>query len=152
MKPFQFRLSHVLSVREMETLRAQEALASAQMAATEAAVHLQAARSARQAFSRELEVRRGAGMAAWEWAATGRQHEELSRAETAASETLQRALEMVAARQGDLEGALRREESLQHLKEQQWEEYRQADLQAEQADNDEMARTMRLSRKGVGVI
>ena len=149
MAPFRFTLEKVLTVREMETLQAHEVLVAAQSRAVEASLMMDEARRARQAFAARLEERRERGMAAWEWAASSRQHESLSRAESAAADLVQRAQEGVAAARVQLEGALAREEALNKLRERQWEEFRSTELLAEQAINDELAQIMRL-RKGVG--
>lgn len=150
MRSFRFSLQRVLTVRELETLQAQQALAGAQAAAKEAAAALAEIRAARQEFVVKLEERRARGMVAWEWTATSRHHEALSRQEGLAANALHAALERVATRQVELERALQREQVLEQLRDQQQAAYQYAEQLAEQAAIDEMAQRTRLVHKGVG--
>lgn len=149
MMGFHFRLDPLLSMRELERLQAQEAFSSAQRAAEEAAMHLDAASTALHNFVTALEERRSRGMTAWEWAATGRQHEGLGAQERVARRELDRALVVLGSRRLELEKALRQEESLQRLRERQWAEHQVAALQSEQVEMDELARLAHLSRREV---
>lgn len=148
MKPFRFQLEKVLTVREMQSLSAQEALGAAQAARREAQERLAEAAARRRAYVTDLEQRRRTGMPAWEWVITSRRLDQLSREEQAAVERLHAALEAVSLCRGKLAEAKQQEEVLVRLRERHQEVHRQVALLEDQARTDEMAQVVRLVRKG----
>ncbi|MDF2627100.1 MAG: hypothetical protein K0R39_931 [Symbiobacteriaceae bacterium] len=134
-------------MRAREALRAQQALAEAQRASGDAARALDQVRAERAEFNGDLAVRRARGMAAWEWSVTSRRLDDFRLAELAAIEALRLARELEAERRLTLNAAKQREESLNQLEQRQREAYLYLALQEEQVLTDELAQSMRLTRK-----
>jgi flagellar FliJ protein len=149
-KPFRFNLEKVLKVRQLETLKAKQALAEAQLLAGQAWAASEQARAARVAFEGEMERRRSRRITAGEWAALSEQHDQLTAREKEAARRLHEALALVAERRSQLEEAQRREKALEKLREQQFEAYLHEEQLAEQAEVDEMAQNLSRAQKGVG--
>lgn len=149
MKPFRFGLEKVLALRAMQTMQAQQALAAAHAATSEAAVALRRVQAERSEFNAALAERRSRGMVAWEWSRTSQRLEAFREAELAAAEQLRLAQETEAARRLALQAAKQREETLNRLKERQREVYEHEALLEEQGLLDELAQTMRPTRRRV---
>lgn len=149
MKPFRFGLEKVLALRAMQTMQAQQALAAAHAATSEAAEALRRVQAERSEFNAALAERRSRGMVAWEWSRTSQRLEAFREAELAAAEQLRLAQETEAARRLALQAAKQREETLNRLKERQREVYEHEALLEEQGLLDELAQTMRPTRRRV---
>jgi flagellar FliJ protein len=149
-KPFRFNLEKVLKVREVETMKAKQALAAAQLVAGQAWVTTEQRRSQRAAFEAEWEAKRSRRMSAGEWNAASERQALLVQAEQEAVQALHAALAVVAERRSELEEAERKEKALTKLREQQFEAHEYAMRAEEQVITDEIAQTVRQQQKGVG--
>lgn len=150
MKPFRFSLEKVLKVRQLETTKAKQALAMAQLTSGQAWVASEKARASRVAFEADWERRRAGRSSVSAWQEAAARHEELVAAEKEAVERLHAALAEVAAKRAELEEAQRREKALEKLREQQYAAHEYTEQTSEQALIDEMAQTMGRIEKGVG--
>lgn len=150
MKPFRFSLEKVLKVRQVETMKAKQSLASSQLVAGQAWVSMERARAARIAFEAEWEERRKRRMSAKDWVESGERHEGLIQSEKNAADSLHKALRIVAEKRAELEEAERREKALDKLREQQYEAHEYQERAEEQAVTDEIAQNVRRVAKGVG--
>ncbi|HWI65935.1 MAG TPA: flagellar FliJ family protein [Symbiobacteriaceae bacterium] len=153
MKPFRFNLEKVLKVRQVETTKAKQALAAAQLASGQAWVQMENCRKQRIAFEADWEARRKGRMTAAEWNQASERQSQLVQVEKDAVDTLHRALAVVAERRAELEEAERKEKALTKLREQQYEAHEYAERAEEQIITDEIAQTVRRThqqQKGVG--
>lgn len=153
MKPFRFNLEKVLKVREVETMKAKQALAKAQLASGQAWVVMENCRRQRVAFEGEWETRRKGRMTAAEWNQASERLSAFVREEQKAVELLHQALAAVAEKRAELEEAERKEKALTKLREQQYEAHEYAERAEEQLVTDEIAQTVRRAHqqeKGVG--
>lgn len=149
MKPFRFSLEKVLNVRQLQTTKAKQALASAQLVAGQAWMALEQARVARVTFETEWEARRTSRMTAGEWAAASQTQDGLVEAAKAAADRLHSALEVVAELREELVEAQRKEKALEKLRDQQREAHEHAMRATEQAETDEVAQAVGRAQKGV---
>ncbi|HYF79298.1 MAG TPA: flagellar export protein FliJ [Symbiobacteriaceae bacterium] len=149
MKPFRFGLEKVLALRALQAMKAQQALAEAQAAVLAAAAALEQVQAERNTFHLALAERRARGMPAWEWSRTSERLEAYREAERAAADALRQAQEAMAVRRTELQAAKQREETLNKLQERQREAHELAALAEEQVMLDELAQTMRLTRRRV---
>lgn len=150
MKPFRFRLEKLLTIREKETQRAQNALAIARLRRRQAATYLEQVRAERKASAAALLRRRQGRMTALEWRRTAELHEGLVEKERAAEAILREALAEEERRRQELTEAERREKSLERLKERRAEEYRLELAAWEQAQTDEVAQVVFRQGGGLG--
>jgi len=153
LKPFRFNLEKVLKVRQVETMKAKQALASAQLASGQAWVTMENCRKQRVAFEADWEARRKGRMTAAEWSQASERQSALVQQEQKAVDILHRSLALVAEKRAELEEAERKEQALTKLREQQFEAHEYAERAEEQIITDEIAQTVRrthLQQKGVG--
>lgn len=151
MKPFRFNLEKVLKVRQVETLKAKQALAKAQLTSGQAWVVMEKARTDRTAFEAAWEERRSSQrQTVREWTESSQRHAAMVEAEKAAVEALHQALAAVAEKRAELEEAERKEQALLKLREQQEAAHDSAERAEEQATTDEIAQNTRRSVRGVG--
>jgi flagellar FliJ protein len=139
MKPFQFNLEKVLKMRQLQTLKAKQALAAAQLAVGQAWVSMERARNDRTASATAMEQMQTQRVRVGTLTVSSERHDALSKAELLAAERLQAATAEVDVRRAELTEAKRREKALEKLREQQYEVSRHEVERAEQAENDEMA-------------
>jgi len=153
LKPFRFNLEKVLKVRQVESMKAKQALALAQLKSGQAWVTMENCRKQRAAFEAEWETRRKVRMTAAEWNQASERLAALVQVEKDAVEALHQALAVVAEKRAELEEAERKEKALTKLREQQYEAHEYAEQVEEQIITDEIAQTVRRSsqqHKGVG--
>ena len=151
MAPFRFNLEKVLKVRQVETLKAKQSVAQAQLVSGQAWVAVEKVRSERVAFEAAWEERRSSRrQTAREWTDSSQRHGALVEAEKAAVEALHAALAVVAEKRAELEEAERREQALLKLREQQEEAHEYAERAEEQIITDEIAQNTHRSVRGVG--
>lgn len=148
MKPFHFSLEKVLKVRQLETMKAKQALVAAQMAVGQAWVELEQARNERIASATGQERLQKRRVRVSTLAAASEAHQELIRAEEEAAQALNRARAQVVERRDELQEARRKEKALEKLRDQQLELSRQEEERLDQATTDETAQTTRQAAKG----
>lgn len=148
MKPFQFNLEKVLKIRQLQTLKAKQAVAAAQLAVGRAWVELERARNDRVASAKAMEQMQTQRVRVGTLCVSSERHEVLGKAELLAAEHLQAATTVLNDQRAELIEAQRREKALEKLREQQYEVSRHEGERAEQADNDEIAQLIGQNRRG----